>query len=95
MQLIHTKLYISFDLNIIFLYMANMRNLPFIHEWIYDTNKEKVDTLSKVSQISPASISNYIKVRDELLMLYQKKCLNPHHKDYKECDLISKLLGLP
>ena len=73
MRLIHTKLYISFDLNIIFLYMTSMRNLPFIHEWIYDTNKEKVDTLSKVSQISPASISNYIKVRDELLMLYQKK----------------------
>lgn len=72
-----------------------MNNLPFITELIYDSNKKKIDFLSNISQLSPASISNYMKVRDELVFLYQKKCIKDYHSNYKECELILQLLGIP
>lgn len=72
-----------------------MNILPFINELIYDSNKKNIDFLSNVSQLSPASISNYIKVRDELVFLYQKKCIKDYYSNYKECELIRRLLGIP
>ena len=72
-----------------------MNIFPFINEFIYDTNNKKIDVLSNISQLSPASILNYMKVRDELVFLYQKKCIKDYHSNYKECELIRQLLGIP